>query len=261
MSAPSRIPSWTAYGDGVYVRSLLISTTEPGTVSLAMEDIVHAFQIRMTHGDGVIRGIDARWDRDRHPLSSCAGAGLALESLVGCSLASDLFSLGRQADSRQHCTHMFDMLCLAAQHACLGLEDRRYDVVVPDAPGARAVATLYLNGRSVLEFEFDDDLRLTRPEPCAGLSALKGFMGWVRDHVPPADQTLYFVMQKALFVSRAQKVDLASMGGLAGTLSGPPPGSCFGSQSPRFEVSIRTHSLRRFDRSNFHDVLAFHSPR
>jgi hypothetical protein len=261
MRGHSRIPKWAEYGNGIYVRSLIISTHAYGCVNLAMEDIVHAFRITMNHGDGAIRGIDARWDRDRHPMSSCAGAGQTLENLVGLPLDGDLFSLARQTDPRQQCTHMFDMLCLAVQHAHLGLEDRRYDVLVPDALGTRSIATLHLNGREVLEFEFDDDLRLIRPAPCAGLSVLKGFMSWVRAHVPPPDQPLYFVMQKALFVSQAQKMDLASMGGLPGTLSGPPLGTCFGSQPHRYESSIRMHSLRRFDRNNLHDVLAFQVPR
>lgn len=254
------IPAWPGYGSGVYVRSLALTTPAPGRVCLAMEDIVHAFQITMTHAEGRITGIEANWDRERYPHTSCAGAGLALPAMVGCPLGDDLFAVPRHGDARQHCTHMFDMLCVAVQHAHQGLEDRRYDVVVPDAVGGLQVATLSLNGRAVLVFEFDDDLVLHSPPACQGLSVLRGFMPWVRANVPVQAHTLYFIMQKALFVSRAQKLDLAAMVGQRATLSGPPAGTCFGSQPERVAHAVRMPSLRRLNAQTAGQVLAFFKP-
>lgn len=260
MSDLLEIPRWPGYGSGVYVRALAIATPAPGRVCLAMEDIVHAFQVTMTHVDGVITGIEAQWDTQRFPHTSCPGAAQHLQAMVGCPLGDDLFAVARQRDGREHCTHMFDMLCIAVQHAHQGLADRRYEVVVPDTLSGPQVATLRVNGEAVLVFEFDDDLCLLSPPACQGQSVLRGFMPWVRANVPAHDHVLYFFMQKALFVSRAQKLDLAAMAGLPATLSGPPSGACYGSQPGRFEHGVRTSSLRRLDPTTAGQLLQFFKP-
>jgi hypothetical protein len=257
--AGARIPDWPGYGSGVYLRSLAITTPAPEQVHLAMEDIVHAFEVTMTHADGVVTGVEGRWHR--HPFTSCAGAGQALQRLVGTPLSRQLFDLVRPIDTRQQCTHLFDMACLGLLHVAWGHADRRYDVVVPDAPDGPCTATLSVDGEPVLVCELDADLQVLGPAPLRGQRVLQGFMRWVVANVPAEQQGLYFFFQKALFVSRAQKMDLAAMGGQPAPLSGPPAGTCFGSQSPLYEASTRLHTLRRFDANTFSQALSFVAPR
>jgi hypothetical protein len=254
------LPYRTAYGDGVFVRSLAIGSPAPGRTSLAMEDPVHSFQIDFSHVEGRITGVEARWDR--HPLSSCAGAPDALADMVGCRLSESVFEISRHTDASRQCTHLHDMFCIAATHAHRGLPDCRWDVVVPDAIDGKVTATLLRNGEVVLTLVLEPDGHtIFAPEPCRGLSVLKGFMAWVRRHVPSEQHEQYFLMQKALFLTQIQKIDAESLIGQPAAMSGPPTGTCFGSQAGRYESSTRVGVIRRFRPEMTGDVLHFFRPR
>jgi hypothetical protein len=255
-----RLPARAAYGDGVFVRSLAIRSPAPGHVSLAMEDPVHAFQIDFTHAEGIVTRVHAAWDR--RPLSSCGGATDALAAMVGCRLSDQVFDIARHTDASRQCTHLHDMFCIAATHAAQQRPDCRWDVVVPDAVDARITATLSRDGEAVLVLTLESDGHtIHAPEPCRGVSVLKGFMAWVRAHVPPALHEQYFLMQKALFLTQIQRIDAESLIGQSAALSGPPAGTCFGSQPERYGASVRVGVIRRFKPADHGDVLRFFAPR
>lgn len=254
------MPSRAAYGNGVFVRSLAIRSPEPGQVSLAMEDPVHAFQIHFSHSGGHVTKIDAAWVRS--PLSSCGGAADALAgAMQGCRLSDNLFDIARHTDASSQCTHMYDMFCLAATHAHAHRDDCQYDVIVPDAPAGPRRATLERNGEVLLELSIDDSDAIIAPQAWRGVSVLKGFMAKVRADVPAQLHEYYFIMQRALFVARSQFIDLESMIDEPAKHSGPPDGTCFGSQLPAYESAVRTGVLRRFDRESAGDILRFFKPR
>jgi hypothetical protein len=260
MSTYTRIPAWAGYGSGVYVRSLALTTPAPGRVCLAMEDTFHAFQITLTHEGGTVSSVVGRWER--HPLTSCAGAGEALQQMVGTPLSDSLAAITSRTDARQQCTHMYDMACLAALHAHQGRPDLRFDVLVPDADtfDGAVTATLSTNGQPQLSLTISSDWQIAEPAALRGVSVLKGFMKWVGAHLPAEDYPLYFMLQKALFVSGGQRLDLGAMDDQPGHLSGPPAGTCFGSQPERYADARRAGPPRRFDRSNAHEVLQFFKP-
>ncbi|WP_077034900.1 DUF2889 domain-containing protein [Pelomonas sp. KK5] len=244
----STLPYRKAFGNGVFIRSLEIRTPAPGRVSLAMEDPVHSFRIDFAHEHGVVTEVQAAWDR--HPLSSCTGAPDALQEMVGCPLSDSVFDIARFSDGTQQCTHLHDMFCIAATHAHQQRPDCRWDVHVPDATDTQAAATLARNGATVLALTLESDyLTIAAPEACKGLSVLRGFMGWVRANVPPEEHLHYFLMQKALFLAQIQKIDAESLIGQSAMLSGPPAGTCFGSQPSRYVGSTRVGQIRRFDAS------------
>lgn len=254
------MPVRAEYGSGVFVRSLAICSPAAGQVRLAMEDPVHAFQIDFSHREGRVEAIAGRWIRS--PLSTCGGAPDALaQAMVSCALRDSLFDIARHTDAASQCTHMYDMFCLAATHAHAARADARYDVTVPDAPGGVRHATLTCNGEILLELTIDDTDVIVAPEPCRGISVMEGFMSWVRANVPAHRHEHYFIMQRALFVARSQWIDLESMIGQHAKRSGPPDGTCFGSQQPEYESALRVGVVRRFDRETMKDVLSFFEPR
>ena len=256
----SRLPARTAYGDGVFVRSLGISSPAPGRTSLGMEDPVHSFQIDFAHADGVITEVEARWDR--HPLSSCGGATEALAAMVGCRLSDSVFDVSRHTDASRQCTHLHDMFCIGATHAHRQRPDGRWDVVVPDALHGQVTATLWRNGEVALVITLEEDGHtIVAPQACRGLSVLRGFMAWVRNNVSPDDHEQYFLMQKALFLAQIQKIDAESLVGQNAALSGPPAGTCFGSQPERYATATRVGVIRRFRDDTRGDVLRFFVPR
>jgi hypothetical protein len=257
-STPGNMPARSAYGDGVFVRSLAIRSPSPGKVSLAMEDLVHAFTIDFEHDGDVVKSVHATWVR--RPLSSCGGATDALTAMVGCRLADNVFEIARYTDASQQCTHLHDMLCLAITHAHERRPDCRYDLVVPDSVDGTQVATLSRDGRALLEFEVADYRRIVNPEACRGLDVLKGFMSWVRANVPKQQHEYYVMMQRGLLVARGQQIDMESLVGQRARLSGPPDGTCFGSQPERYREAVRVGVLRRFNRETASDALQFFDP-
>ncbi|WP_321884661.1 hypothetical protein [Paraburkholderia bannensis] len=253
------MPYRAAYGSGIYVRSLAIRSPEPGRVSLAMEDPVHAFRIDFAHRDDVVTAIQGVWMRQ--PLSSCALAPEALaEAMVGCRLSDNVFDVARQTDAATQCTHLYDMFCLAATHAHARRADCRYDVTVPDALDGPRQATLARNGETLLTFAIDDNDTIVEPAACRGIGVLKGFMAWVRANVPAHQHEHYFIMQRALFVARSQRIDIESLIGEAAKASGPAAGTCFGSQPHRYETARRIGVVKRFDRDTIGDALSFFEP-
>ena len=252
------MPERRDYGTGAFVRSLAISSPQSGRVSLAMEDAVHAFSIDFEHQRGVVRHVDARWER--HPMSSCGGSSAALRGMEGCALSSDLFDITRHTDASQQCTHMYDMLCLAIKHAHEQLPDCRYDVVIPDAIDAPVTATLYKDGAEVLSLQLRDYENIVAPETYAGLSVFKGFMGWVRKNRPQTEWVHHFLIQKAVFVGRVQTMDAEAMIGMSSRLSGPNDGTCFGSQTERYAEAVRVGEIRRFERDSAPQLLRFFKP-
>ncbi|WP_322045055.1 hypothetical protein [Paraburkholderia sp. J67] len=250
------MPYRAAYGSGVYVRSLAIRSPAPGRINLAMEDPVHAFEIDFEHRDDRVTAVRGAWVRQ--PLSSCAGApGALADAMVGCRLSDNVFDIARHTDAATQCTHMYDMFCLAATHAHARRADCRYDVIVPDALDGPRRATLSCNGETLLSFAIDENETIVEPAAYGGIGVLKGFMAWVRANVPVQQHEHYFIMQRALFVARSQRIDIESMIGEQARHSGPAAGSCFGSQPQRYETALRVGVVKRFDRASADDALSF----
>lgn len=237
-----RLPANPAYGGGYFVRSTVLRRRDADRVEAVMEDPSHALALSLRHDDHRLLAVEARWER--HPLSSCAGANLALETLVDLPLIDDLRTRWPQAQPTLQCTHMFDTLRLAAVHAARGREDRRYEVILPDAPEGLQPVRLRCNGATVLEVEIDADFRIQSPDAYAGAPLLAGFAQWAGDRLSAETFEHMFLIQRGAFVGRGQRFDVTPLYGLPGQLSGPPPATCFGSQPERYADSVRLPSAR-----------------
>jgi len=252
-----RVPPRPEYGQGFYVRSLAIVTPEPGVVSAALEDSAHAFELEFTHHQGIITSIWARWYR--YPFNSCSGVEKTLEVNVGQPLGGHLPSVMQMTDRLHQCTHQYDLFCLAVTHAFHGREDLRYDLVITDAVKDDLIpTTLYINGKPTLDWVVKDYEQLASPEFCRGVNTMKGFTNWVKANVPPEQHEWYLMAQRAWFVARTQKMDMESMEGQPAPWSGPPANNCYGTQSERYEQSMRPYNtMRRFTPGGDNATLKF----
>ena len=237
-----RAPANPAYGDGYFVRSTTFRRTGPDRVEAVMEDPFHALAMTLRHDATSLLDIEARWER--HPLTSCAGADSVLAGLGGMPLVGDLRSRWPQAEPALQCTHMFDTLRLATVHAARRRDDRRYEVVLPDAPESAQPVRLFLNGTLALEIEIDAGFHITAPPAYAGAPLLAGFARWATDRLSAETFEQMFLIQRGTFVGRGQRLDIAQYYGRAGELSGPLPASCFGSQPERYATSLRLANAR-----------------
>lgn len=248
-----RMPANPAYGDGYFVRSTVFRRLAPDRIEAVMEDPFHALALVMHHDETSLRAAEARWER--HPLTSCAGAGTALQGLAGLPLIDDLRIRWPLVDAGLQCTHMFDTLRLAAVHAARRRPDRRYEVVIPDTLEAAQPIRLAADGATIAEIAVDADFQILSPSHYAGAPLLAGFARWAGERLAAEDYERMFLIQRAAFVGRGQKLDIARYYGAAGALSGPPPATCFGSQPERYAGSLRLANarpgLRREDAARF----------
>lgn len=249
----SRMSANPAYGDGYFVRSTVFRRLGPDRVEAVMEDPFHALAMVIRHDATSLLGIEARWER--HPLTSCAGAEGVLPQLAGLPLVDDLRTRWLQAEPALQCTHMFDTLRLAVVHAALRRPDRRYEVVLPDAPVDAQPVRLFRDGELSAEIEIDGEFRIRAPAAYAGLPLLAGFTRWAAARLSAEEFEQMFLIQRGTFVGRGQRFDIAQYYGRAGELSGPSPATCYGSQPARYAGSLRLPSarpgLRRDDAARF----------
>lgn len=246
-------PANPRYGDGYFVRSTAFRRIAPDRVEAVMEDPFHALALLIDHDKHTLTKVGARWER--HPLTSCAGAGGALTGLAGLPLIADLRTRWPQAEPALQCTHMFDTLRLAAVHIAQGRDDRRYEVVLPDADVSAQPVRLYRNDILVLEIAVDADFGITAPPAFAGKPLLAGFARWATEQLSAAEFEHLFLIQRGTFVGRGQRMDIEHYYGRDGALSGPLPATCFGSQPERYATSLRLANartrLRREDAARF----------
>lgn len=249
----SRRPANPDYGDGYFVRTTAFRRLGPNRVEAVMEDAFHALALMIHHDEHRLTKVEARWER--HPLTSCAGAGGALPVLAGLPLIDDLRTRWLHAEPALQCTHMFDTLRLAALHIGQGRDDRRYEVVLPDADEDVQPVRLFQDGALVLEIEIDGAFRITAPPAYAGAPLLNGFARWAAERLPAEEFERLFIVQRGTFVGRGQRMDIAQYYGRDGALSGPEPATCFGSQPERYATSVRLPNarpgLRRDDAARF----------
>lgn len=236
------LPGNPAYGGGYFVRTTRFRRLAPGQLEAVMEDSFHALAMILHHDDRALQRVTARWER--HPLTSCSGAELAMQDLGGVPLVGDLRIRWLQAQPDQQCTHMFDTLRLAAVHAALGRADRRYDVVLPDTASDRQIIRLLIDGSTDLEIAVDAAFRVVAPAVYAGAPLLGGFARWAGATLSADEFEKMFLLQRGAFVGRGQKLDIAQFYDRPGALSGPPPATCFGSQPVRYEDSRRLANAR-----------------
>ena len=160
---------------GEYIRSLAIRS-QGNTVSLAMEDLAHAFKIQFSHDGQSITAIEAEWVR--HPVSSCIGAEQQLQSLVGCPISKHILTAAQYQSANLHCSHMFNMLSIAIVHAAHGRADRRYDIVISELQNDLVHARIDINGDTVSAPIFNTQNEIISPEQYQGISLNKGFTRW-----------------------------------------------------------------------------------
>lgn len=235
-------PANPRYGDGYFVRSTVFRRLASDQIEAVMEDPFHALALRIDHDEQALTKVEARWER--HPLTSCAGAGGALNGLAGQPLIADLRTRWLQAEPALQCTHMFDTLRLAAVHIAQGRDDRRYAVVLPDADVSAQPVRLYRDDMLVLEITVDADFGVTAPPAFAGKPLLAGFARWATAQLSAEEFEHLFLIQRGTFVGRGQRMDITRYYGRDGALSGPLPATCFGSQPERYATSLRLANAR-----------------
>ena len=248
-----------AYGDGVFRRHVLIELTSPTEVFAALEDDAHAFALRLTHDGKVVTAVKAEWNR--HPTTTCPGAVVELENMVGCPLSANPLAVRSYLQHLDQCTHFFDLTSSMISHVRLYGEDgdwpRRfmYKATVTDERDHLNVANLALNDEQVLEWPLRNFV-VEGSGRFDGQNPLRGMTSWAADKLSDKELGWMLILQKALFVSMGRRMNFD---GLAGALCkdvGQPLGSCYALRHGREEEARRLDSRRDYSERE-EEVLRF----
>jgi hypothetical protein len=151
-------------------------TPLPGCVRAELEDDFHCMSVTLHHENGVMLAVAA--EQDRAPWSTCPGA---IPRLSRTFAGVRLELAAHRGDKKLNCTHLYDLVELAAVHA----RDTNflvYDILVSDPVERRRQIELRRNAEPVMHW-IETNGRFTAPTALAGLS-LREMRDWIHSLEP-----------------------------------------------------------------------------
>ena len=182
-----------------------------------MEDDPHAFAITLEHDGERVTAVSAV--AHRYPLTTCNGATVALQSVVGAPLSASIIELKRHADARRNCTHLFDLAALAIAHVFRAGQERVYRIEIPDEVDGLTEARLDRDHGRVLTWSLQHGV-ITAPARYAGQRVLGGFTSWAVANLAGEELEFALVLQRGYFVALSRIYDMQTRLDGAG-LGGP----------------------------------------
>lgn len=209
------LPSNPRYGAGTFRRRILLKSAE-GHVLCELEDDCHGFRVTVHHDGTITTRIEAQ--TIRAPVDICEGAADAIRELTGQPLSEDRQSLARVSHPTKHCTHIYDLVVLATDHALQPLDRRQYDIEIDDEVDGIVDAKISLNYHLMHRWLVRTDY-IESPRELAGLPTAKGASRW----------------------------DLSSQDGVSSAEFGPGIGVCYTYAADRVHTGKRVkNSIRDF---------------
>src|SRR5262245_35661645 len=237
----------TFYPDGSYRRRLRMTVVDDaGSVEAGLEDDFHHFRVRVEHDGAVVTLVQA--DPRRWPWTTCADAGTPLHALEGMELSPRCLAVGKVADPKQNCTHLFG---LAGAHAARGgpvATTRQYDIEIPAEVrrGEPAAVTCRRDGELLHEWRIDQ-WKLVAPEPFTSAPWRGGFFRWADETFDADDAEAAIVLRRSCDIGLGRGMDLDAVD-RADEMRDQMAGVCFTMQPTQIAVSLRNKgTIRDFD--------------
>jgi len=210
----------------VYRREVRV---EVPAADLAIGEVIddfHHFRAEIRHDGRSVLGV--RGEAPRYPWATCVGATLPLQRLMGMPLAGggSIRAAAAYTSWRAQCTHLFDAAAIAIARTSRGAGPVTYRIAAPDCPDGRGRIELERDGGALLDWEFEG-LRITAPEAFAG-QLLRGgaFADWAESNLDPELAEAVLVLQRAVTISGARRLDLERIERADLVLPQNPMGQC-----------------------------------
>jgi len=210
---------------GGYRRTIVIRPGEGRSIA-ALEDDYHAMAVTLRHDGTTICGLDA--EMARVPWTPCPGASAVIErTFVGVGLDGAV----KRGDKRANCTHLYDLVLLAAAHAHDG-RDTAYTIAVSDPRDGEVHAQIRKDGAPLLTFVHTRDL-LSWPVAVAGRTLFE-LRDWIAALPDPALQEAARLLQWATIIAHGRLLTMEQHADISGT-----PTSCYTFQPERRGAAVR----------------------
>ena len=223
-----------------------VSTTE---CQVAMEDEHHYFLITIGHDGERITSVNST--ARRTPWTICPQAAAKLQEFVGQPLRQRIAVNLPDIDSKQQCTHQYDLLMVALSQA-LRPGRREYVAKVIGAMHEHRHAELWLNDEKLLDW----GLRGTFIDSTDQFDQkdLRSIFPWAEEELDDQLLEALYVQRRAVMVAASKGIDLDQIRD-AGQVLKARSGACFVFQPERAASAVRVIGSTRDDVRGPGDLL------
>ncbi|MFA5678285.1 MAG: DUF2889 domain-containing protein [Pseudomonas sp.] len=232
----------------VFFRRVRFDVTET-ECHVAMEDEHHYFVLHLGHDGERITSVNST--SRRTPWTICPQAAARLQEFVGQPLRSRIAINLPDIDSKQQCTHQYDLLMVALAQA-MHPGRREYVAKVVGAMHEYRHAQLWLNDETLLDWRLRDTAIHSSDE--FDQQDLRSIMPWAEEALSDQKLEALFVQRRAVMVaaSKGINLDLIQNAGQLMTVRG---GGCFVFQPERADQAVRIVGNTRPDVLGPEDLL------
>ncbi|CEA02844.1 hypothetical protein BN1049_00892 [Pseudomonas saudimassiliensis] len=232
----------------VFFRRVIFDVTA-SECRVAMEDEHHYFVLQLGHDGERITSVAST--AKRTPWTLCPEAERQLQAFVGQPLRKRIAVDLPDIDSKQQCTHQYDLVMVALSQA-LHPGRREYVAKVRGAMHEYRHAELWLDGEKLLDWRLRGTL-VHSQDPC-DQQDLRTIMPWADEHLDDQMLEALFVQRRAVMVAASKGFNLDLIPN-AGVAMRARAGACFVFQPERAEQAVRVVGSTRKDVQGAGDLL------
>lgn len=211
-------------------------TPSPYVVKVEVEDDFHCMSVVVHHdGETAIQIIP---EMRRAPWSTCPGA---VEYVVKTFTGVALRRFAERGDKKSNCTHLYDLVLLAGNHAA-DAEQTVYDILVSDPVDGERFAEIRRNGISLLNW-IESGFQLVKPESAAGYR-LDKLRSWIDGLDQPLQEPAR-LLQWGNMLANGRIIPLENQS----DATRMPP-SCYTFQPERAQLAKRIGKIREFSQGS-----------
>lgn len=232
----------------VFFRRVIFDVTET-ECHVAMEDEHHYFVLELGHDGKRLTSINST--SRRTPWTICPQAAARLQEFIGQPLRQRIAVNLPEIDSKQQCTHQYDLLMVALAQA-IRPGRREYVAKVVGAMHEYRHAELWLNDEKLLDWRLRGTAIHSSDE--FDQQDLRNIMTWAEETLPDNKLEALFVQRRAVMVAASKGVNLDMIKN-AGQAMVVRAGACFVFQPERADQAERIVGNTRTDVSGPEDLL------
>lgn len=232
----------------VFFRRVIFDVTST-ECRVAMEDEHHYFILQLGHDGERITSVAST--ARRTPWTLCPEAERQLQTFVGQPLRQRIAINLPDIDSKQQCTHQYDLLMVALSQA-LRPGRREYVAKVRGAMHEYRHAELWLDEEKLLDWRLRGTV-IDSQDQC-NQQDLRSIMPWADEHLEDQMLEALFVQRRAVMVAASKGFNLDLIPN-AGVAMRARAGACFVFQPERAEQAVRIQGSTRQDVEGKWDLL------
>ncbi|MBP9712594.1 MAG: DUF2889 domain-containing protein [Sterolibacterium sp.] len=240
------------YGTGVFRRRLHWRATAGG-VFVAMEDSNHGFRLQLAHDGQHITQIIA--EPLRFPFTTCPEAVANIQALVGLELTA-IAAQRAALPQATNCTHLIDMVLLAAVHAPDVGMDRLYEIAVTDEREGITQARITCDGQQMHDWAIRAHV-IETPHVLAGRPVMRGFYAWVMDEMEGLPREAAQVLQRGYFVAQSRRWNTRPIEEHPASTDGISVGACYSYNTGTVDRALRINGSVRDCTAGAENLLKF----